>query len=461
MMALEYRYVVDGVGNIRRSSGENWIPTGKVLLDGVRKTTWLGPFDVSERDLLRVMAAILDADRLSSRRSKRGARVARDLCWQRTIRLTVAVENPSRWSAVQTHLGGLLNFMTDDEWELGFDSAPPPPIQPLLPHAELERADEIALFSGGLDSVAGLYARGRANGRSFVAVSACGNEVQGRAQASALQGLRDLGVQATCLKLVHQLRATHRARSRMESSQRSRGLLFLAMGAVTASRVAKEQFSVYETGIGCLNLPMCRAQVASQGTRAMHPRTLALFNVLLRSVLDRPVRVVTPFSLLTKGELCRLAAAELPALARRTMSCDEGEGHKPDAMQHCGVCTSCLFRRIAIFSAGQSDPTRYRDMIMRHHGHYEQLAFERHADELLACKSFRDLVAIDPNVRFASRLPLEVPLAPADAEAEILAVYRRYASEIRTFFDRARPSLAHPPPPPRKENERDLFAAVG
>jgi len=100
-------------------------------------------------------------------------------------------------------------------------------------------------------------------------------------------------------------------------------------------------------------------------------------------------------------------------------------------------------------------------MIMRHHGRYEQLAFERHADELLACKSFGDLVAIDPNVRFASRLPLEVPLAPADAESEILAVYRRYASEIMTFFDRARPSLAHPPPSPRKENERDLFAAVG
>lgn len=300
-----------------------------------------------------------------------------------------------------------------------------------------------------------------AKGRSFVAVSACGNEVRGRAQASALQGLRDVGVKTTCLKLVHQLRATHRGRARMESSQRSRGLLFLAMGAVTASRFAKDQFSVYETGIGCINLPMCRAQIASQGTRAMHPRTLALFDDLLRAVLDRSVRVVPPFSLLTKGDLCRLAGSELPALARTTMSCDEGEGHKPEAMRHCGVCTSCLFRRIAIFSAGQSDPTRYRDMVMRRHGRYEQLAFERHADELLACKTFADLMAIDPNVRLVSRLPLDVPLAPAEAESEILAVYRRYASEIMTFFERARPVLADPPPPPRKENERDLIAAVG
>jgi hypothetical protein len=144
-----------------------------------------------------------------------------------------------------------------------------------------------------------------------------------------------------------------------------------------------------------------------------------------------------------------------------TMSCDEGEGHKQDAMQHCGVCTSCLFRRIAIFSAGQPDPTRYRDVVMRHHGRYEQLAFESHADELLACKTFADLVAIDPNARFASRLPLEIPLASASAEAQLMAAYTRYASEIVAFFDRARPSLAHPPPQPRKEHERDLFAAVG
>ena len=92
MNARDYRDVVDGVGNIKSASGEIWVPTGKMLLDGVRKTTWLGPFDVSERDLLRVMAATLDADRLSPRRAARGPRAARDLGWQRNIQLTIAVE---------------------------------------------------------------------------------------------------------------------------------------------------------------------------------------------------------------------------------------------------------------------------------------------------------------------------------------------------------------------------------
>lgn len=59
MTAREYNYSVDAAGNIRAASGEFWTPTGKVLLDGVRKTTWLGPFDACERDLLRVMAGCL------------------------------------------------------------------------------------------------------------------------------------------------------------------------------------------------------------------------------------------------------------------------------------------------------------------------------------------------------------------------------------------------------------------
>lgn len=461
MSLREYRYDVDATGHIRSGAGDVVAPTGVMVLDGIRRTTWLGPFDVCERDLLRVMASVVDADRLSPRRITEGGRAARDLSWQRAIQLTIAVEDPARWRLVATPLAKLLAFMTDDAWVLSFEGAERPTIQQLLPKTELEPPNEIALFSGGLDSVAGLYARSLSKSATFVAVSACGNEVAGHAQAAALEGVRRLGVKATSLKLVHQLRATHRGRSRMESSQRSRGLLFLAMGAATASHLAMPSFSVYETGVGCINLPMSRAQVGSQGTRAMHPRTLALFEALLVSVLDRRVRVVAPFFLLTKGELCRLAGAALPGIAQLTMSCDEGEGHKPAAMEHCGLCTSCLFRRIALFSAGEPDPTTYRDVLMRRHGPYEQRVFESHSAELLACETFSDLVAIDPNARFAAQLPLEETVTLMEAETRVSALYARYASEIATFFDRARPTLTPRARAPRKETDRDLFPAAG
>ena len=370
MIASEYRYRVDATGYIHSLQGDARVPAGWILLEGVRRPSRLGHFTVSERDLLRVMASILSADRLSPRRDVRLRRGARDLAWQRTIYLRIAVEDLGRWASVSSFLAQAIHFMTDDEWEIDFDAAERPALQESIPHAGIEPTSEIALFSGGLDSVAGLFARSKANGGTFLAVSACGNDVRGRAQAAALQGLRDLGVKVQSLKLSHQLQDTHRGRPGMEASQRTRGLLFLAMGAATASHLSMSSFSVYETGVGCINLPMSAAQVGAQGTRAMHPRALALFDELLPAVLDRPVRVIAPFFLQTKGELCREAGADIAKLATLTMSCDEGEGHKPDAMEHCGVCTSCLFRRIAIFSSGLNpDPTRYRDLLMRRHGH--------------------------------------------------------------------------------------------
>lgn len=461
MMGRDHSYRVDAAGHIHAFVGEAWVATGSIMLDGVSRANALGPFDRCARDLLRVMGSILAADRLSPRRDGL-RRAARDLSWQRTIRLRIAVEDPSRWAGPSSRLASLLYFMTDDAWDLTFDVADRPALQEFLPIARTERPTEIALFSGGLDSVAGMFVRSRAKGGTFLAVSACGNDVRGRAQTAALQALRDLGVSAQSLKLAHQLRDTNRGRNRMEASQRSRGLLFLAMGAVTASHLSMPTFSVYETGVGAINLPMSSAQVGAQGTKAMHPRTLSLFDDLLLSVLDRPVRVVAPFFLQTKGELCREAGTAIASLAVKAMSCDEGEGHKPDAMQHCGVCTSCLFRRIGLLSAGlRPDPTPYRDLVMRRHGTFELRTFEGHAAQLRSCETFADLVAISADARFASRLPLESAMTRADSERPVVAMYQRYAQEIAAFLESACPVLTPRPRQPRKESERDLFSAVG
>ena len=307
-----------------------------------------------------------------------------------------------------------------------------------------------------------MLARQLAGRRRFIAVSACGNEVRGKAQEIALSKLRELGVDVQWVKIVHQLQMNvKRSRSSMETSQRSRGLLFLAMGASVASTVGVESFQVYETGIGCLNLPTSPAQVASQGTRAMHPATLTRVNRLFAKALDNPVCVVAPFFFLTKGELCHLVGRDLASLASVCSSCDEGEGHKPEAMEHCGLCTSCIFRRVSIRAAKMGDdPTNYRDVPTRRHGHYEIAAFELHAGELGRIVRFDDLIAMDPNVRFALEAPYEVHLASEAAKVAIVEMYHRYGREIQDFLDHARPMLHSAVQPQAIEVDRDLFATA-
>ncbi len=298
------------------------------------------------------------------------------------------------------------------------------------------------------------------DGDIFGRVTRIGRETAAAALSALNGGLWDpFCVERTMDLLVST--AVRRRRHELESSQRSRGLLFLAMGATVALTLEIPTYHVYETGIGCLNLPISRAQVASQGTRAMHPYTLNWVNELLLLVLNQPVHVVVPFFFHTKGELCKEAHPAINGLARVTMSCDEGEGHKPNAMEHCGLCTSCIFRRIALLAANTiSDPTVYRDIPTRRHGAYELRAFEHHAMDLGQCQTIQDLVAIDPNARFAALAPTEDSHTLEAKQAKTLTLYQTYQWEISQFLSQAKP-IFRSRPTQGKEPELDLFAAAG
>lgn len=433
--------------------------SAQLFVDGVQRPQgWLSNFAQGERDLLRVAAAVLDLDRLSLRRLRNTKNERRELQWRRVITAEIEVEDPARWGAVSEDLHALLSFLTDDVWTVTFVQGARFHEQCVLFAPDISADAEIALFSGGLDSSVGLLARHRQNAGPIVTVSAVGNEVRRRAQGAALQVVRRLGVAITPISIDHQLKDADGA---LEITQRSRCLFFLAIGAAVASQIGNRQFHVYETGVGCLNIPTSAAQIASQATRAMHPHTLALFNDLAAKVLDRPARVVTPFFFMTKGELCGLIRDDLCSLANKCSSCDEGDGHKLDPMEHCGLCTSCMFRRVAITAAGASDPTRYRDVPARlRHNRYELTAFEHHASELSRVSTFEDLTDLDPNVRFVLSAPTGTDVTADVARSRTVEMYRRYAAEIRRFLASARPILRHRDPHPAKEVTRDLFATT-
>lgn len=466
MKLPSFTYYVDARGSILldQEPKRAVAPTkaAQVFVDGVqRPQSWLAHFAQPERDLLRVAAAVLDLDRLSRRRPHDARAEKRELGWRRAISVELAVEDPRRWQAVQRELGALLAFLSDDIWSVTFVPAERFREQRVLIAPELDPDAELALFSGGLDSSVGLRARHLQRGGAFIAISAVGNEVRRRAQREALQTLCNLGVALTPISIDCQLQESARGRRSLEITQRTRGLFFLAMGAAVCSQVRNEVFHVYETGVGCLNIPTSAAQVASQGTRAMHPLTLALFNALAAKVLDQPARAVTPYFFLTKGELCRLIGGDLDAVARVSSSCDEGDGHKADPMVHCGLCTSCMFRRIAIASSGQVDPTKYRDVPAKdRHNNYELAAFEHQATLLSRIEAFEDLTDLDPNVRHVFKAPLGKDVGADVARSQTVEMYRRYAAEIDRFLVAARPTLHARTPRPAKEVVHDLFSAA-
>jgi len=436
----------------------------------------LEPFDQSERDLVRLAVAVLNADRQCLRRLPGNhSEEAQEANRLRSLRLRIPMENPERWNDAMPLLVQLLRFMTDDQWVFEFTQATYTPGEqlPLFP-TPVAKETELALFSGGLDSVAGLWVRHRAEDRPFIAVTAYGDNAKLARRTTAIETLHDLGVRVDLLQFQHYLRwapsggssqvstpesqlpggvlaepageqatsepvvnasqATHEGQRKEEKSQRTRGFVFFSIAAAMASVLRLSAVATYEAGVGALNMPANDAQIGAQNTRAMHPWTLSQLERLFQEVLERPIRLEAPFLRQTKGEVCRQAGTALKRLAHVAMSCDETEARKSDLV-HCGVCTSCLLRRVALRTAlGDDDPTVYRDRETGTHGHYDVRAFVAQAARFKeAGGSFNRLIQLDPSIRHALRYHADRGLPRHEAERQMCELFSRQAAEAESF----------------------------
>jgi hypothetical protein len=109
--------------------------------------------------------------------------------------------------------------------------------------------------------------------------------------------------------------------------------------------------SVFEAGIGAVNLPLMSGMLGSKSTRSSHPTFLRLMSGLLTAVAGRDIRIEQPFLAMTKGELVTLMASHGPVeLVHATQSCLHPLRMK--LTKQCGLCPACIFRRQALAVAG-------------------------------------------------------------------------------------------------------------
>ena len=110
-------------------------------------------------DLIDVATYVYAADRMVGRGSPADVRFGPN--WRRRLCFRVPVRKPDLWGqpAVRQELEAVLSFMSEDTYEFEFEPySSPPAAQRYMaftgPGADRE-PDEVVLFSGGLDSVAG------------------------------------------------------------------------------------------------------------------------------------------------------------------------------------------------------------------------------------------------------------------------------------------------------------------
>jgi hypothetical protein len=284
--------------------------------------------------------------------------------WTRELRLVVPVSDPTRWSAAGVVLVRLLNFLTGDKWTVDVRSRPArlarfSPTQP----ARLigPPYDDLALFSGGLDSLIGAI-DALDGGRTPLLISHAGEGATSDAQNTLFEAL----------KTKYRSRSVARLRLWMaypdgfvrgttaENTTRGRSFLFFALGVFAGTGFAGPvTLKVPENGLIALNVPLDPLRLGSLSTRTTHPFYMARWNEML-SMLGIPVRVENPYWDQTKGEMARDCAdgALLRELAASSLSCSSPtkgrwQGH---GTQHCGYCLPCLIRRAALKAGFAPDP---------------------------------------------------------------------------------------------------------
>ncbi len=312
-------------------------------------------------DLLDVAVAVYLADRLALRRLP-GVKHGGQAHPRRDLHVRLPVSDPAFWSAgeVGTVLGDTLHFLTGDAWEFSFE----PIVRTEIPRADQQeylfdlppdRPPRVMLFSGGLDSFAGAVHQLEDAEHFHVLVSGSTHHRMAerqRAQTARLLAGRDHVAQH--LVVAHGL-VDKPDNLRGESSQRSRGFLHVSLGAATALLLEVQELSVYENGLGALNLPFDASQIGLETSRAVHPGFLRLMERLLAHVGGTPFAIRTPFLFRTKAETLRHPRMRhFGAGIAETFSCDRFPNYHEHCPQ-CGQCPSCVLRRLSLEAAGLAD----------------------------------------------------------------------------------------------------------
>lgn len=305
-------------------------------------------------DLLRIASTVYVADRVTRRVRNRSTG------WSRTFRISLDVYEPEHWSrpATLARLIELLDFLTGDNWTFTFQSDPglPPGLQePTLP---FEPASvNISLYSGGLDSAAGLAAvlsdTQQAQIVPVLVRHQSGQRFLATKQLVRLERHFHVPLRPLVVRFASVRPATL---GQEENTQRSRSFMFCAVGGVAAWLAGSGVVDMHESGVGAVNLPLMAGMVGAKATRSSHPYFLRQMSSLLSDAAGRQIEFRLPHVDRTKAEVVsHLVRLGLVDVAVATASCV----HYPlreERSKQCGVCPACIFRRHAMMIAGISEP---------------------------------------------------------------------------------------------------------
>ncbi len=340
-------------------------------------------------------------------------------------------------SAVRDALRDAASFLTGDDWNFEFvdrKGETPSPSQTCLQFNI--STDAVMAYSDGMDSraVAGLTAQSRE--LNFVRVRV----------GSVRRGSPQAGERVPFASVPYNVSASG------EGSGRSRGFKFALISGIAAYLAQASKIILPESGQGIFGPALVTSSAQAYPDYRSHPLFTKRMERFLTALLKRPVRFVFPRIWSTKGETLKAYTA-LPGGDdwRETRSCWQSARHCSlnGHLMQCGVCAACMLRRMSIHAAGLTDDQDAyvcRDLgaqtfegsiqpgsrISQHSLREYAIAGTQHLDHMADLALPLDRSALR---RHAALLGPALSMAVADAEAALVSVIERHASEWNDFLE--------------------------
>jgi hypothetical protein len=247
------------------------------------------------------------------------------------LKVVLPVRHPEilNKSTLNQQLSQLLYWATGKQWVFEFERRRQPgrsiENQPLLCSSDPD-VEEVSLWSGGLDALAGLYDRLKQSpAKSFALFGSGSNENTLKRQQDVFYSLQYLFPNRLdlCRIPIRFIQSSHLERNPFS---RARGIVFILLGSAYSFLRGLRVLHVYENGIGAINLPYRKSAVGLDHTRSVHPEALLGVGLLMTELIDDNFKVLNPFLFHTKAEMMKSLAEDARDaridLASQTSSCD-------------------------------------------------------------------------------------------------------------------------------------------
>ena len=308
-------------------------------------------------DLLEIAAYVFCADRRSSRGDKASVEYH---SWGRTFHFEIKVRDFEFWNTldIKEKLKEMLTFMAGDRaYHFSFQPGHSTPPADLFDNEtfqiEPQQNTKVVLFSGGLDSLAGILQSLENSSDQLCLIShRSGQPKTARTQDRLINALHE--------RYPHRIKhykfhcSLHGIRAE-EETQRTRSFLYTSIAYALSYALSRGEIFIYENGITSINFPTRQDQMNARASRTTHPKSIVLLENFFSEINESKIKIATPFLWKTKTEIFLvLDESRRGDLITSTVSCSQTFKLRSQAT-HCGGCSQCIDRRFAAYGSELDD----------------------------------------------------------------------------------------------------------